>query len=99
MEATKKGGRLNAYQQQKRLNAYCIEYAKGKTQKAIAETLGITEKTAVRYGRMRLKQLQPTADLIALLEAKAKEKATTPKDLVMLSKEIDRLREKQSKIF
>lgn len=95
MEATKnKGGRLNHTGQMQRLNLYIIEHAKGKNQKEISVILGITEKTAGRYERMRLKKLQPSADLIALLEAKAKDKTTTAKDLVILTKEIDRLLEK-----
>ena len=99
METTKKGGRPTTTERLEKINAFCVYRSQGKNQKESAELVGVNEKTATKYERMRLKQLQPTADLIELLEAKAKEKATTPKDLVMLSKEITRLRDKQSKIF
>ena len=101
METTtnKKGGRLNTAQQIDRLNAYTTEYTKGKTQKEISKSLGITEKTAGRYERMRLKRLQPTADLIELLKDKTKDKNITVRDLVALTKEIDRLLDKQKNAF
>lgn len=99
MEAIKKGGRPTTAERLEKINAFCMYRQQGKNQKETAFLMGITEKTATKYERVRLKQLQLSYDFIALLEEKAKEKATTPKDLVMLSKEIDRLRDKQSKIF
>lgn len=96
METINKGGRPTTADRTNKLRAFYLYRSQGKNQKETAQLVGITEKTAGKYERMRLKQLPPTtADLIAILEAKAKDKTTTAKDLVQLTKEIDRLTEKQ----
>lgn len=80
-----------------RFNTYCTYRTQGKDQKTAGCLAGISEKTAGSYERKRMKRLQTTADLITLLEAKAKAKETTAKDLVLLTKEIDRLSDKLQK--
>lgn len=89
------GGRPTIDEQNRKLKAFTECRKQGKNLKESAVIVGMTEKTAGKYERLRLKRLQPNADLITVLEAKAKDKNISAKDLVLLTKEIERLREKQ----
>lgn len=92
-----KGGRMTTAERLKKLQVFSNFRNTGNSIKESGKLAGMSEKTAYGYERIRLKQLQPTADLITLLEAKAKAKETTAKDLVLLTKEIDRLSDKLQK--
>ena len=92
-----KGGRTTTAERMQNMSAVCTYRQMGKTLKETAQIVGITEKTAGKYERQRLKSIGKTAELITLLEAKAKAIETTPKDLVLLTKEIDRLNDKVQK--
>lgn len=92
-----KGGRTTTAERQQKLNAFSYYRSIGKSQKETARLISVTEKTAGRYERLRLKRLQQPAELIKLLTAKANEPTTTAKDLVYLTKEIDRLSDKLNK--
>ena len=99
METTTKNkdGRITTAERLKKIQVFSNFRNIGNNIKESGQFAGMSEKTAYGYERIRLKQLQPTADLIELLESKAKAKETTAKDLVLLTKEIDRLSDKLQK--
>lgn len=89
----KKKGRPTTAQITRNIINYCEQRAKGYSQQESGNIIGVNDNTARRYERIRLDKVQWKHDIIALLEAKAKHENTTAKDLVILTKEITRLRE------
>lgn len=91
------GQRMSKPEKLERLNAYCTYRQMGKTQQIAGQLVGIAEKTAGHFERLRMKRFRDTTEIIEVLKTKAKAKDTPAKDLVLLSKEIDRLSDKLQK--
>lgn len=91
------GQKMSKPEKLERLNAYCYYRQTGKTQQIAGQMVGIAEKTAGQFERLRMKRVRDTAEIIDVLKAKAKATDTPAKDLVLLSKEIDRLSDKLQK--